>query len=75
MSRQDPHCPQCRERMEQGFVLDTGHGGARMEAKWIQGVPEKSFWTGIKVKDKKQINIQAYRCPRCGLLAHYANDS
>jgi hypothetical protein len=61
--------------MEIGFVLDMGDGGARLEAKWIQGEPERSFWSRVKVKGKRQIKIQAYRCPRCGLLAHYANDS
>ena len=61
---------------ELGFVLDIGDGGKPLEAKWIEGQPEpRSFWTGVKIKGKKQVSIQAFRCPRCGLLANYANDS
>ncbi len=72
MSQPQPNCPSCRERMEAGFVLDTGHGGSRKEAKWIEGQPEKSFWVGIKIEGKKQFPIQAFRCPRCGMLVNYA---
>lgn len=73
MSAHPPQCPFCRERMERGFMLDGQHG-TLTNAKWIAGEPEKSFWTGVKVKGKKQVPIQAFRCPRCGFLANYAND-
>ncbi|MBL8858956.1 MAG: hypothetical protein JNL28_10655 [Planctomycetes bacterium] len=75
MSRTDPNCPTCRERMVEGFVLDLGHGNARKPTKWVEGVPEFSFWTGIKIKGKTQHVIRSFRCPRCGLLAEYAKES
>ena len=75
MSKPQPSCPTCRERMVEGFVLDLGHANTRKPTKWIEGTPEFSFWLGIKVKDKKQHVIQSYRCPRCGLLAEYATES
>ena len=58
--------------MEEGFVPDLTHHNRSMVSHWVEGRPEKSFWTGLKVKDRQQHPITAYRCPRCGLLQNYA---
>lgn len=72
MTNPEPTCPHCRERMIEGFVLDHGdHNKARV-ANWVEGAPEKSFWTGIKVKDKETYSIRSFRCPRCGWLVNFA---
>lgn len=60
--------------MQLGFVIDGLRNGTT-EAKWAEGAPEKSFWLGLKLKGKHVFPIQAFRCPRCGFLAHYAVQS
>lgn len=64
-------CPKCRARMEQGFIQDSSKHGV-VTARWIEGEPEKSFWTGIKTKGKRQYDVVTYRCSRCGYLEEYA---
>jgi hypothetical protein len=60
--------------MEEGFVLDRGQGGGAA-ARWVSGVPQRSFWTGIRLKDRAQYDIAAWRCRRCGYLESYATDA
>lgn len=47
------------------------HGGIHVSA-WVEGPPEKSFWTGTKVPAEKRIPIGTFRCPKCGFLESYA---
>ena len=70
--KKQPSCPQCRVPMEEGFLLDHGHHNAGSVSRWVEGVPVKSMWTGIKTKDRKVRPITSYRCPDCGLLLDYA---
>jgi hypothetical protein len=67
-----PTCPNCRQSMEEGFLLDRGHANAAGTTEWIEGAPEKSFWTGTKLRGKMRMKAQAYRCTKCGLLQMYA---
>jgi hypothetical protein len=71
MAEPQPNCPFCRERMERGFILDGQHGRL-VDAQWYEGAPQRSFWTGIKIKNVKHHPILSFRCPRCGFLANYA---
>jgi hypothetical protein len=65
-------CPRCRGSMEEGFVLDRGdHSMPDLQA-WIEGVPERSRWTGIKTKGRQSYPVKTYRCDRCGYLESYA---
>ena len=64
-------CVKCGGSLEQGFVLDTTHGG-RIVSQWVPGAPVKSFWVGTKVPEKKLIPIAAFRCASCGFLEQYA---
>jgi predicted nucleic-acid-binding Zn-ribbon protein len=64
-------CPKCRGRMEQGFIVDNSYG-ALIVSHWAPGAPRKSFWTGTKVHQEKQIPIGTFRCAACGYLEHYA---
>ncbi len=72
MAMSEPNCPYCRERMEEGFVLDRGHANQARLPEWVEGTPERNFWVGIKTKGKEKHTVIAYRCPRCGLLQSYA---
>jgi hypothetical protein len=61
--------------MEPGFVVDHGHGNALQEQEWVQGDVVKSIWVGIKTKGREKRHVRTYRCPRCGYLESYADDS
>ncbi|MEA2694092.1 MAG: hypothetical protein QOJ16_3479 [Acidobacteriota bacterium] len=64
-------CPKCRSEMEEGFVADNT-SGAVLPSQWVEGEPEKSFWTRTKMRGKVQVQIRTYRCPQCGYLESYA---
>ena len=57
--------------MEVGFVVDEGYG-TRTVAKWVAGEPERSMWTGLKLRGKAKQDVVTYRCKRCCYLESYA---
>jgi hypothetical protein len=57
--------------MEPGYVIDETRGFYRIP-RWIAGAPERSMWTGLKLRGKEQLEIATYRCRRCGYLESYA---
>lgn len=71
MTRADPECPKCRRTMEPGFVLDQAHG-ATLQSSWVEGAPERSFWTGLKLAGRERVPVQTFRCTSCGFLESYA---
>jgi|KBSSwiStaDraftv2_1062776.scaffolds.fasta_scaffold533002_2 hypothetical protein len=73
MSTVDPKCPQCRVPMERGFLLDRNHDHRGGAANWVEGEPEKSFWTGLDLKGRAMRTITSFRCPNCGLLLDFAS--
>jgi predicted RNA-binding Zn-ribbon protein involved in translation (DUF1610 family) len=64
-------CPKCGGSMFEGFMQDVAHGVIR-QARWVEGEPVKSFWTGVKTVGKRQFNATTYRCERCGFLESFA---
>ena len=66
-------CPKCNGVMEQGFVMDYAQG-ARLVSSWAEGPPQKSFWLGTQLPQRKLIPIGALRCESCGFLESYARD-
>lgn len=52
-------------------MVDEGYG-TRTVAKWIAGEPERSIWTGLKLRGKERLNVATFRCRRCGYLESYA---
>jgi hypothetical protein len=58
--------------MERGFRLDRGHGNLGSAARWVEGAPEPSFWTGVRMKNRRVRPVVSYRCPDCGLLIDFA---
>ena len=57
--------------MSEGFVVDQTHGGAAVPS-WVEGTPQRSIWTGVKLEGKPRIDIATWRCGRCGFLEQYA---
>lgn len=72
MTGHDTTCAKCGQAMEPGFVLDRAQGGM-MQSTWVDGEPERSVWTGIKVKGHEQLSVITYRCRNCGYLEAYAH--
>lgn len=66
-------CMRCGGPMEQGFVADKAHYSVPETQNWVEGVPERTFWSGIKLKGKEVLPVMSYRCEQCGLLESYAN--
>jgi len=64
-------CPKCQGSMSEGFVIDHTHG-SRAASNWVEGPPERSFWTGVRLRGKTQLPISAWRCTSCGFLESYA---
>jgi hypothetical protein len=58
--------------MVEGFTLDRAHGGAAVSS-WIEGAPERSVWTGVRLGGRAQSTIATWRCGRCGFLESYAS--
>ena len=69
---QSKQCPKCSGSMAEGFVVDATHGGAAVSS-WVEGAPEKSVWTGLKLTGRPRSEIATWRCNRCGFLEHYAS--
>jgi predicted RNA-binding Zn-ribbon protein involved in translation (DUF1610 family) len=42
-------------------------------AAWQAGKPERSIWTGIKLRSEQQVPLVAFRCDECGYLEFYAS--
>lgn len=64
-------CPKCSVQLQEGFLLETTRNG-RCVTEWVEGKPERSFWTGVRLKGKTRLKVASYRCPRCGFLELYA---
>jgi hypothetical protein len=58
--------------MVQGFIVDFGQGPGRLVSNWVEGAPEKSFWTGSKAPTDKCTPVGTFRCTGCGFLESYA---
>ena len=65
-------CLRCRGPMEQGFVPDRGDYSVPGLQTWVAGAPEKSLWSGIKMKGKQVIPVTTFRCTNCGFLESHA---
>ncbi len=61
--------------MEEGFLLDRMRGTEKRPSEWVEGVPEKSFWFGLRTGGREHHQVASYRCSRCGYLEHYAPQS
>ena len=58
--------------MSQGFQVDQTHGGTAVPT-WVEGAPQRSVWTGVRLTGKPRIEIESWRCGRCGFLEQYAS--
>lgn len=66
-----PICPDCQRRMEGGYLLGSSES-ARTVGTWVEGPPERSRWTGLKLKGRRQLTVYAWRCPGCSQVRLFA---
>lgn len=64
-------CLRCRTPMVLGIIADRTYGGNVQEA-WVPGIPDASYWTGLKIDRAKSLPVSTMRCPQCGALESYA---
>ena len=67
-------CSKCNGAMIEGFVVDRGDYSVKMKQEWVEGAPERSFWTGLKTGDRETYDVQAFRCADCSYLEFYTTD-
>jgi hypothetical protein len=68
-------CPDCSVPMDSGFMVDfTGTSNSK-RSSWAKGTPEPSFWTGLKLGNKELLPILTFRCPKCGQLKLFAQET
>lgn len=71
-----PSCPKCTTAMESGFIIDKGIPTGSVSApEWADGAPERSFWTGLKLRGRERHPVTTFRCPTCGYLESYATSA
>ena len=65
-------CPDCKTEMEIGFIPD--HYAQILQSRWHPGTAEEKTFTGnLKLEADLMLPVTSYRCPKCGLLKHYAS--
>lgn len=64
-------CPKCTGRMETGFIIDEIHGGTQV-SQWVEGLPNRHWFLGMRTKGRRKLPITVYRCSRCGFLESWA---
>jgi predicted nucleic-acid-binding Zn-ribbon protein len=65
-------CPKCSGNMHEGFIADRFDNIHRVVSTWTEGAPQKTFWTGLRLKGRKTRDVQTLRCDKCGFLESYA---
>ena len=72
MSTEAIQCPKCNSVMVQGFIFDRADGGQCRVINWVEGAPDKAFWTVTKIPEEKCVPVGTFRCSVCGFLESYA---
>jgi hypothetical protein len=57
--------------MEAGFVADTGADTVK-PTEWVAGSPERSWFSGTRLRGKVRSPLTALRCGACGFVKLYA---
>ena len=70
MSTMNKRCPKCDSSMTLGAIVEKDQSMSTVTT-WLEG-PIVKGWFGLKFRGKKPIEIQTYRCNRCGYLESYA---
>jgi hypothetical protein len=58
--------------MEPGFLLELKDGNMAAVGEWVGGPPEKGLFGTVKLRGKRRLKTETWRCTRCGYLESYA---
>jgi hypothetical protein len=58
--------------MAQGFILDHADGQQNKATAWVEGEPEKGWFGSIKTRGRRVLELESWRCEKCGFLDNYA---
>lgn len=67
-------CPKCGGRAELGFLLELKDSNQKAPTEWIEGAVEKA-WYGVKIRGRRRLAVETFRCGRCGHLESYAPEA
>ncbi|MFC5907721.1 hypothetical protein [Streptacidiphilus monticola] len=68
-------CSQCGTiGLEQGFIEDNGQG-SHGDARWVAGALERGPFGGAKRLGRQRLQVDAFRCPKCGHLELFATQA
>lgn len=58
--------------MGQGFLLDLAHADSKKLTHWVEGAPERGWFGLLRVRGKRKLTVETWRCERCGFLESFA---
>jgi hypothetical protein len=70
----DRRCSRCSGPQKEGFLLDSARNSPTV-AHWAEGRPEFWILQILKMKRRRKLPMQGWRCSKCGLLEIYANEA
>lgn len=66
-------CLRCGGALEEGYIPEYAAYSA-CEMLWVEGRPESSVWTGLKMGGGRRFKTYTYRCEGCGRLESFARE-
>jgi len=73
-----PKCPKCGGLMDEGYLIERGHGNRQSVTTWVGGAPD---WGGtvlglkvgpLRTGERPNLAVSTFRCATCGYLESYA---
>jgi hypothetical protein len=68
----EPQCPTCSVAMVTGSIPVAPSPPCGRLLSWVEGDPETGALSGFNALFAWYYPIQAFRCPKCGLVQLYA---
>lgn len=65
-------CSSCGGSLVIGTLVAKDSYTNLAAAEWLEGLPEKSIWTGLKTGGRALLPVAANRCGKCGRLEFFA---
>jgi len=68
-------CSECDGTMQKGSILNLVGLGYYPDGVpyWTEGIPERNFLGGVKVRKTKRYTVSAFRCEKCGFVKLYTD--
>ena len=60
--------------MEQGYLPEYTHHSSLRVSQWVEGAPDRRWW-GLRLRGKRKLDIETWRCERCACLESYAPEA